>query len=382
MEPVPRSTFNAQVYQEACQWFLEFRMEEPDLTARSRFDAWMRRSPDHVAAYLEVAAIWSEPAAHDRRRKWDTETLITQSMMEAENVVPLTAIAAPSNPQPPSHLQAIEPAPPRTSPFHSHRLFQRAAVAAAIVIVTVLVGLYAWFARAPVYSTDVGEQRLVALADGSTIELNARTKLVVRYSEHERVIDLLEGQALFQVAPDPGRAFVVHTGATRVQAIGTQFVVYRKRTNTVITVVEGRVAVRNPLEGAASPMAREPLNATQSSRSSPASTQSATPIYLDAGEQLIVAPRAQEKPAHPDIPGATAWLRRKIVFEAAPLSDVAEEFNRYSERQLIIEDSALQAFRLSGVFSANDLGSVIRFIRERPGMQVIETPTEIRVRKE
>jgi transmembrane sensor len=356
-----RSTLNAQIYQEACQWFLEFRMEEPDATARSRFDTWMRRSPDHVAAYLEVAAIWSEPAAHDRQGKWDTDTLITQSMTEPENVVPLTqpTVSSPPRREPVSQTQVTPPTRQHAHVFFSRRLSQRVALAIAASIVGGLVGLYAWHARAPVYATDVGEQRLVTLADGSTIELNARTRLVVRYSERERVIDLLAGQAMFQVAPDRARAFVVRTGETRVQAIGTQFVVYRKRANTVITVVEGRVAVRSQADGG-----------TSSSEA------------LDAGEQLIVAPRAQERPEHPDISGATAWLRRKIVFEAAPLSEVAEEFNRYSERQLIIEDSALQAFRLSGVFSSSDLASVIRFIRERPGIRVIETPAEIRVRKD
>jgi transmembrane sensor len=106
-----------------------------------------------------------------------------------------------------------------------------------------------------------------------------------------------------------------------------------------------------------------------------------TRTYLAAGEQLIVAPSTQEKPAHPDVASATAWLRRKIVFDAASLSEVADEFNRYSPRQLVIENSALNTIRVSGVFSSTDIGSVIRFIRERPGLQVIETPSEIRVRK-
>jgi transmembrane sensor len=60
---------------------------------------------------------------------------------------------------------------------------------------------------------------------------------------------------------------------------------------------------------------------------------------------------------------------------------VAEEFNRYNERQLIIQDPALYDFHVSGVFSSTDPASLVRFLRERPGVKVIETATEIRVAK-
>jgi transmembrane sensor len=104
-------------------------------------------------------------------------------------------------------------------------------------------------------------------------------------------------------------------------------------------------------------------------------------IYLSGGEQLTVSAQTSQKTDHPNIAGATAWRQRQIVFESASLADVAEEFNRYNERQLVIEDTGLYDFHISGVFSSTDPDSLIRFLRERPGVQVTETPSEVRVSK-
>jgi transmembrane sensor len=106
-----------------------------------------------------------------------------------------------------------------------------------------------------------------------------------------------------------------------------------------------------------------------------------TTIFLAAGEQLTLTATIARKTDHPDLATATAWTQRQLVFESAALSDVAEEFNRYNERQLIIQDPALYDFHVSGVFSSTDPASLVRFLRERPGVKVIETATEIRVAK-
>src|SRR5262249_53251968 len=116
--------------------------------------------------------------------------------------------------------------------------------AASFVIVCLAAAAAYWWAGNPVYSTDIGEQRTIALKDGSRVELNARSKIKVLYSKERRSIELIEGQALFSVAKDPTRPFVVSSGNARVRAVGTQFDLYRKPVGTVVTVVEGRVAVR------------------------------------------------------------------------------------------------------------------------------------------
>ncbi len=79
------------------------------------------------------------------------------------------------------------------------------------------------------YATGIGEQRSIVLADGSTVDLNSRSKIRIRFSSERRGVELIEGQALFKVAKDHARPFVVDSDGTRVRAVGTQFDVYRKR---------------------------------------------------------------------------------------------------------------------------------------------------------
>jgi transmembrane sensor len=92
-----------------------------------------------------------------------------------------------------------------------------------------------------------------------------------------------------------------------------------------------------------------------------------------------VGPKTARKTVHPNLAGATSWTQRQLVFEAASFAEVAEEFNRYNERKLVIDPSALGTQHISGVFSSTDTASFIRFLRDRPGLRVIETPTQIRV---
>jgi transmembrane sensor len=214
---------NAQIYSEASEWFVNCRSGTLDDDKRRKFDAWLRQSPQHLSAYLELAAIWDEGPTLDANGRWDPETLIADALADQSNVTTL-----------------ITPPTVRAPATISH-----ARWAAVIAFVAIGLAAFVWvfLFREPIYVTQVGEQRSITLSDGSTIELNSRSKVRVRYSEHERALELLEGQALFRVAHDTSRPFIVTSDGTRVRAVGTQFDVNRKREGTVVTVVEGRVSV-------------------------------------------------------------------------------------------------------------------------------------------
>jgi transmembrane sensor len=368
-----RSKLNIQVYEEACEWFVEFRGGDLDVSARREFDLWVRKSPESLAAYLEIAAIWNEGSSLDPEHKWDTETLIAQAAADADSVVPLPRAS-------------LVDLPPYSS---SRRL--KFAVTVSVVVACVGATLLGWSNFGSRYATGVGEQRFIALSDGSSVEINSRSKIRVRYSAHERAVELLEGQALFQVAGDHTRPFIVSAGGTRDRALGTQFDVNETRGGNVVTVVEGSVAIlRDDSANANSSASPGPgtadsglggANARHIGVASSNSPAAGTTIFLAAGEQLTLTATIARKTDHPDLATATAWTQRQLVFESAALSDVAEEFNRYNERQLIIQDPALYDFHVSGVFSSTDPASLVRFLRERPGVKVIETATEIRVAK-
>ncbi len=186
-------------------------------------------------------------------------------------------------------------------------------------------------------------QRSITLADGSVVNLNARSRIKVHLSKTERNVELVQGQALFQVAHDPGRPFVVRSGSASVRVVGTLFDVYRKKNGTTVTVIEGRVAVRRPCPregsgGASSLSVAEEKGRHAATLGDPsASTENVgeegTPrvkVLLSAGEQLTVARDAVEQPTHADIAAATSWTQRRLIFDSAPLSEVVDEFNRYN----------------------------------------------------
>ncbi len=330
---------------EASEWFIEFRAGDVNGEARLRFIEWLRRSPEHIQAYLEISGMWAELPTSDPERRIDIASLIVRARNEAD-VIALN----PGNSPPPPNLPAATPSPFWPQPRRAVLAFAALALLASITVLF-------WAGESSAsYVTGIGEQRTIQLADGSTVELNARSSVRVHLTEHQRDVTLLEGQALFRVAKDKHRPFVVRAGDAQVRAVGTEFDVYKKQIATVVTVVEGRVETYDT-----------------------SGVTGGAPILLSAGEQLTVLPHTVTKPTRTDTLVATAWLQKRLMFEETPLSDVAEEFNRYNRRPLSIDDVELQKVKISGVYSSTDPASLINFLRSQGSIQVIETENQVRV---
>jgi transmembrane sensor len=330
---------------EASAWFVEFRAGDVNGDARARFIEWLRRSPEHIHAYLEIAGVWAELPASDPEGRIDIAALIERAR-GAPDVIALPA----ERPRPSAAPATVEPRAAWRS--------RRAAVAlAAVVLLAVAAVIFLDLGKFNgLYTTGIGEQRTVQLLDGSTVELNARSSIQVRLTAEQRAVTLLEGQALFRVAKDKQRPFVVRAGDAQVRAVGTEFDVYKKQSATVVTVVEGRVEAYDDLN-------------------SPGTAA----IVLSAGEQLTVLPHIVTKPTRTDTAVATAWVQKRLIFEETSLSDVAEEFNRYNRRPLTIDDSELEKLRISGVYSSTDPASLINFLRSQNSIRVVETEKQVRV---
>ena len=112
-----------------------------------------------------------------------------------------------------------------------------------------------------------------------------------------------------------------------------------------------------------------------------ASQQSDQGFVLSAGEQIKVALGPMAPPVRPDITSVVAWTRGRVILESATLGEIADEFNRYSDRKLTTEDHGETPLRLSGVF-ATDPDFLIGYLRELPGVRVTVTETEIRIVRE
>ena len=330
------------VARQAADWFIANQDATPDYPERAAFMTWLKASPIHIEEYLGVALV-----ARDLPAAADDPELSLESLLElaradaAGNVVPVPA------------LYRREPAARRVPLPRRWSLAGAAAAAVAILAVSVF-----WWTTAgqsgnlvQTYRTAHGEQAQQRLPDGSVLHLNTETTVAVNYDRGERVVHIEGGQALFKVAHDNSRQFRVVAGGAEIVAAGTQFDVRLAGATAVVTVVEGRVDV-----------------------------YAGTRRRVEAGYQLRidggVMPAQSERI---DVQAAVAWLQRKIVFERRPLGEVADEFNRYGTVQFTIDDAALRALAVSGVFGAYDTNSFAAFLETLDGVRVERTPTQIRV---
>jgi transmembrane sensor len=332
------------IAQEAAEWFVANREGTPDSVQRSTFAAWLKTSPQHVEEYLGIALL-----AHELRAAADPELSLETLLAQARSA-------------PEADVTPIGLARGRTA-LPTRKATWRFAAAAAATLAVVAVAAVWWGSdRVSVmqYATRHGEQLTQRLADNSVLRLDTDTAVTVRYSHAQRLVEVRQGQVFFEVAHAAGRAFRVLAGPADVVAIGTQFDVRLQNDSTMVSVLEGQIAVG--------------LTPGQ-----PGAAVGHT-VLVHAGEQVRVAAGELPAQAAPALTQRnTAWLRRQIVFEQEPLASVVAEFNRYSATPIEIATPALRALVISGTFSADDTESFVAFLRTLEGVRVEVTSNRIRV---
>jgi len=326
----------APVTEQACAWWMLLNHADATPADHHAFGEWVARSPERVEAFLQTAKLTR--ALQSKELQWpDTpvETLIREARSAPGEVIDLSA-----------RLPRDSSTENRASPW--------ARWVAAAGVVALVAGAASWrFLSAERYETGIGEQRSVVLDDGSVVTLNTSSDIEVRLAKDRRTVELLSGEALFQVAHDSARPFDVVAGKTIVRAVGTQFDIDRRASSTTVTVVEGKVAVF-----------------TESNQGARAPASRAADLAVAAGEQVIVAPNARPHAAHANIAMATAWTQRKLVFEHRPLGEVADEFNRYNRERIEIQSAQLRDQEITGVFEANNPESFMTFLTKLPDVTV------------
>ena len=336
--------------EEAGEWLLRLQAGELPREERAEFVDWLRESPVHVAEMLRVARVHG---ALEQFERW--AGISTQGAESDEAVVLLPTAAT-------NHAPAVK-----------KRSVVTWSIAATLACVAVVVGLLMPTLRGQVIQTERGERREVALADGSLVQIDPETRLRVKFDEHSRQIVLDTGRALFRVAKNHARPFLVHADATTVRAVGTAFGVERQKQGVVVTVAEGKVAV----EGAA------PINVLPT----PSKETSNVPgIVLVANEQITVqaaTPAPQVRKV--DSERALAWAEGRLVFEDTPVAEAVAQFNRYNNIQIEVHDEQLARRPISGVFNAAspeafvdfiEAGAVVQVSRSSGGNIVISSPPE------
>lgn len=223
---------------------------------------------------------------------------------------------------------------------------------------------------ARVFATTEGGFQRFALEDGTVVELNANSEVVVNYTLNERRIALNRGEAHFTVAPNPQRPFWVQSGEIGVRAVGTAFDVRAEAQCIEVLVTAGIVAVNR-----------------HASPDGGANQDSKNFSLLAAGWRAVV-PRSEgsqpvvEKIAAPEVRQRLAWQGSRLTFTAMPLKEVIEQFNQRNDVQMELADEELGHISVAGSFAADNLEGFVRLISSN-GDIVAErsTPDRILLRK-
>ncbi|MBX8528704.1 FecR family protein [Pseudomonas cichorii] len=273
--------------EQAGDW--QIRLQE-DPQAREAFEQWLQASPEHRAAWLKMEKLWGALG---------------------ELPVVTTAPAPRSKPKP-----------------KGNRLWTSLALAAGLAAVAVLLAPQASLTLRADYHTGVGETRTVQLADGSTVTLSPQSALSLVGGD-TRKVELLQGQAYFQVAPDPQHPFIAQAGQLSVRVLGTAFELDLQAHHAEVALEHGQVQAEN--------------------------TQPPLSERLMPGQRLKLSwpsgsvERSRFNPAE-----VASWRSGSLFVENQTVAEITERLQRYTSGWIVIADPALKQRRITGVFDLNN----------------------------
>lgn len=319
------------INEDAARWMALLDSEECNDADRLSFARWLDEDPRHRWAFQELSEVWAQ-----LRTLSDVRPLMDQPVVH--------------------RLPAARPAAvPITAASRRAGREWSTALAAAFV-------LLGWFLHIAVnapgdeFSTGTGELRQVRLADGSTVELNARTTLDVSMDREARRVTLASGDAVFHVAKDP-RPFVVSTDRGSVAALGTSFAVQQGHGAMQVSVLEGRVAVTRAT-------AELPLTVYDGRVDF---LPRADTAVLDPGQRVDVTGELRKTEVVPPevLDRDLAWRGGHVVYVDEPLQDVVDDMRRYSKVTIHLADRRLRDVRVSGRFLIGDTSGLLAQLADR-----------------
>lgn len=231
-------------------------------------------------------------------------------------------------------------------------------VAASIAGVAAI-GLSAslWFAKpqGATYSTPIGGRETIRLADGTMIDLNTDTVIRIHLTKARRSVELVKGEALFQVHHDVARPFVLTAAHHRVIDLGTKFLAREDGANLKVVLIEG------------------------SAKLEPGSASKSEPAVLTPGDEALATAdtlTVTRKSAR-QLDNELGWQRGVLVFQQATLFEVADEYNRYNTRKIVIGDVKAGARVITATLPTGDVAGFARMARNFLGLHVEEHESEI-----
>jgi transmembrane sensor len=289
---------------EAAAWLA--RLQRGNLSEQDirEFEAWKQQSREHERAWADMRALWEDPA-----------------ILAALQVVALSS--------------SRTGRAPRLSLYRRPLIMGSMAVGLAVALLVIALSSRNLLLRLQAdFQTALGEQRSLQLPDGSSVTMNTKTSIATEFGAARRRIRLLEGEAFFAVSPDPHKPFVVESHNVVARAIGTAFLVKEHGDSLQVAVINGSVDVR--------------LRKNEGPH-----------VELNAGQQVAITGDrlSQPTPANPEL--LTAWLRRRLIFDGTPLTEVVDELNRYHAGRIMILGTGVGRIQVSGFYHLSDIATIV-----------------------
>jgi transmembrane sensor len=299
------------VLEQASAWLARLKGGDATDADRAAHAAWLAADPSHRAVWDEIAVTYALPlqaGEADRAR--------------------LRALAHGWT------ATAHAPRRSRARGFAMAASFAAILLCGAVLLLPLLTGTR--------YATAIGELRTVRLEDGSVVHLNAATRLTVRMEREVRLIELTQGQALFQVAKDAARPFRVVAADRTVQAVGTEFDVDRHGAQIDVAVREGTVQV-----------------------------SAAAPVLLSEGQGLTYDQQQVGPVRAVAIAQIGSWQKGLLYYERTPFARIVEDLNRQFDGKFSVEDPTLAQMPVNIAFPLRDRETSLRQLEKMLGVQAI-----------
>lgn len=331
---------------EAADWLTKLDSGRFSKAERNALRDWLKQDAAHATALRSLASIWS-----------DMDLMLNECLE-------------------PEYAQRAN----IFSVFSSLNWAQAAFTLFGLSIISVLIALLyldlgldsSPKVEVAFYATDIGDQRIESLEDGSIAHLNTDSMIETEFTESMRIIRLLKGEALFDVTHDPDRPFVVYAGDRRVQAIGTRFVVRLTSENIVVTVTEGQVELSRRDEESG-PLMAQSIGASAAQEV----------ILIREGETVVAEERADapepETMEAGEIDRHLSWASGQLVFQNERLEQVIEEVGRYVPGSIVIDDPELADVRVNGRFQIGDTDALLEAIEVSLSITAIRDDEVIRL---
>lgn len=318
MNPTPEQ---GTVIQQAVEWHQRLKQGELDQDSRRNFRVWLKTSPTHIQELARICLI--DALLRDPLKKGVPRAL-------PENVINFDSYAVVSRPR-------LEPPrmPTVTLRFNTKKI----AVAASVVLAVIVMAFASLVSTDKVMVTQLGRWDKQLLEDGTVVYVGPRTKLRLHFNGDTRAVTLVRGEALFEVAKQPGRPFIVSTDAGTVQAIGTEFATSDLGDTVVVTVAEGKVVVTpTAIRGGLQPM---------------------TPVVAD--QQVVLSPTGASTPVAVDADRELKWIRDWYEYDGERVGDIVAQLNLRNDVQVIVDDPQVARLRMNSLaFKPSQPGDFVR----------------------